>query len=108
MSEHCVIFITAGSKEEADKISRGLVEDKLAFCVSTIPGVRSTYYWEDKIHVDEEFLLIVKTRKDRYDVLETWVKINHSYEVPEIVALPIDRGLPAYLSGIDDWVTKKD
>ena len=105
---HCVIFITAGSKEEADKISRGLVEDKLAFCVSTIPGVRSTYYWEDKIHVDEEFLLIVKTRKDRYDVLETWVKINHSYEVPEIVALPIDRGLPAYLSGIDDWVTKKD
>jgi periplasmic divalent cation tolerance protein len=108
MSEHCIIFITAGSKEEADKISRGLVEDKLAFCVSTIPGVRSTYYWEDKIHVDEEFLLIVKTRKDRYDVLETWVKINHSYEVPEIVALPIDRGLPAYLSGIDDWVTKKD
>ena len=108
MSEHCVIFITAGSKEEADKISRGLVEDKLAFCVSTIPGVRSTYYWEDKIHVDEEFLLIVKTRRDRYDVLETWVKINHSYEVPEIVALPIDRGLPAYLSGIDDWVTKKD
>jgi len=108
MSEHCVIFITAGSKEEADKISRGLVEDKLAFCVSTIPGARSTYYWEDKIHVDEEFLLIVKTRRDRYDVLETWVKINHSYEVPEIVALPIDRGLPAYLSGIDDWVTKKD
>ena len=108
MSEHCIIFITAGSKEEADKISRGLVEDKLAFCVSTIPGVRSTYYWEDKIHVDEEFLLIVKTRKDRYDVLETWVKINHSYEVPEIIALPIDRGLPAYLSGIDDWVTKKD
>mgnify|MGYP006426180347 CR=1 FL=1 len=108
MSEHCIIFITAGSKEEADKISRGLVEDKLAFCVSTIPGVRSTYYWEDKIHVDEEFLLIVKTRRDRYDVLETWVKINHSYEVPEIVALPIDRGLPAYLSGIDDWVTKKD
>ena len=107
MSEHYVLFITTGSKEEADKISRGLVEDKLAFCVNAIPGIQSTYYWEDKIHVDEEFLLIVKTRKDRYDALETWVKINHSYEVPEIIALPIEQGLPAYLSGIDGWVTKK-
>ena len=106
MSEHCVIFITAGSKEEADKISRGLVESKLAFCVSTLPKVQSTYYWEDKIHVDEEFLLIVKTRQDQYEALETWVKNNHSYAVPEIIALPIEQGLPAYLNGIDDWVAK--
>ena len=106
MSEHCVIFINAGSKEEADKISQGLVESKLAFCVSTIPKIQSTYYWEDKIHVDEEFLLIVKTRKDRYDDLETWVKANHSYEVPEIIALSIEQGLPAYLNGIDGWVAK--
>ena len=106
MSEHCVIFITAGSKEEAEKISRGLVESKLAFCVSTLPKVKSTYYWEDKIHVDKEFLLIVKTRQDQYEALETWVKNNHSYEVPEIIALPIEQGLPAYLNGIDDWVAK--
>lgn len=106
MSEHCVIFITAGSKEEAEKISRGLVESKLAFCVSTLPKVLSTYYWEDKIHVDKEFLLIVKTRQDQYEALETWVKNNHSYEVPEIIALPIEQGLPAYLNGIDDWVAK--
>ena len=106
MSEHCVIFITAGSKEEAEKISRGLVESKLAFCVSTLPKVKSTYYWEDKIYVDKEFLLIVKTRQDQYEALETWVKNNHSYEVPEIIALPIEQGLPAYLNGIDDWVAK--
>ena len=106
MSEHCVIFITAGSKEEADKISRGLVESKLAFCVSTLPKVQSTYYWEDKIHVDKEFLLIVKTRQDQYEALETWVKNNHSYKVPEIIALPIEQGLPAYLNGINDWVAK--
>ncbi|PIP72182.1 MAG: cytochrome C biogenesis protein CcdA [Nitrospinae bacterium CG22_combo_CG10-13_8_21_14_all_47_10] len=105
---HCVIFITAGSKEEADKISRGLVENKLAFCVSVIPKIQSTYHWEGKIHVDEEFLLIVKTRKDRYEALETWVKMNHSYEVPEIIALPVEQGLPAYLSGIDEWVAKRD
>ena len=106
MSEHCVIFITAGSKEEAEKISRGLVESKLAFCVSTLPKVQSTYYWKDKIHVDKEFLLIVKTRQDQYEALETWVKNNHSNEVPEIIALPIEQGLPAYLNGIDDWVAK--
>lgn len=104
MSEHCILFITAGSKEEAEKLSLGLVENKLAFCVNTLPGVQSTYHWEGKIHVDEEFQLIVKTRKDRYDALETWVKNNHSYEVPEIIALPIEQGLPAYLSAIDDWV----
>ena len=104
MSEHCVLFITVESKEEADKISRGLVEDKLAFCVNTVPGIQSTYHWEGKIHVDEEILLIVKTRKDLYDALESWVKTNHSYDVPEIIALPIERGLPEYLSGIDDWV----
>jgi periplasmic divalent cation tolerance protein len=104
MSEHCVIFITAGSKEMADKLSRGLVENKLAFCVNTVPGIQSTYHWEGKIHVDEEILLIVKTRKDLYDALESWVKTNHSYDVPEIIALPIERGLPEYLSGIDDWV----
>jgi len=106
MSEHCVIFITAGSKEEAEKISRGLVESKLAFCVSTLPKVQSTYYWEDKIHVDKEFLLIVKTRQDQYEALEAWVKNNHSYEVPEIIVLPIEQGLPSYLNGIDDWVAK--
>ena len=106
MSEHCVIFITTGSKEEAEKISRGLVESKLAFCVSTLPKVHSTYYWEDKIHVDKEFLLIVKTRQDQYEALETWVKNNHSYEVPEIIALPIEQGLSAYLNGIDYWVAK--
>ena len=107
MNEHCVVLITAGSKEEAETISRGLVEDKLAFCVNTVPGIQSTYFWEEKIHVDDEVLLIAKTRKDRYDALETWVKLNHSYEVPEIIALPIEQGLPAYLAGIDDWVKIK-
>lgn len=105
MNEHCVIFITAGSKEEADKLSRGLVEEKLAFCVNTVPGIQSTYRWEGKIHVDDEIMLIVKTRQDRYEALEQWVKQNHSYDVPEIVSLPIQKGLPEYLHAIDDWVS---
>ena len=104
MNEHCVIYITAGSNEEAESLSRGLVEEKLAFCVSTLPGIQSTYHWEGKIHVDNEILLIVKTRQDRYEALEQWVKSNHSYDVPEIVSLPIQKGLPEYLNAIDDWV----
>jgi periplasmic divalent cation tolerance protein len=104
MNEHCIIYITAGSKEEADKLSRGLVEEKLAFCVNTVPGIQSTYQWEGKIHVDDEILLIVKTRQDRYEALEQWVKQNHSYDVPEIISLPIQKGLPEYVQAIDDWV----
>ena len=104
MNEHCIIYITAGSKEEADKLSRGLVEEKLAFCVNTIPGIQSTYQWKGKIHVDDEILLIVKTRQDRYEALERWVKQNHSYDVPEIISLPIQKGLPEYVQAIDDWV----
>ena len=104
MNEHCIIYITAGSKEEADKLSRGLVEEKLAFCVNTLPGIQSTYQWEGKIHVDDEILLIVKTRQDRYEALERWVKQNHSYDVPEIISLPIQKGLPEYVQAIDDWV----
>ena len=104
MNEHCIIYITAGSKEEANKLSRGLVEEKLAFCVNAVPGIQSTYQWEGKIHVDDEILLIVKTRQDRYETLEQWVKQNHSYDVPEIISLPIQKGLPEYLQAIDDWV----
>ena len=104
MNEHCIIYITAGSKEEANKLSRGLVEEKLAFCVNAVPGIQSTYQWEGKIHVDDEILLIVKTRQDRYEALERWVKQNHSYDVPEIISLPIQKGLPQYLQAIDDWV----
>ena len=105
MNEHCVIFITVGSKEEAKQLSRGMIEKKLAFCVNTVPGIQSTYHWEGKLHVDDEILLIAKTRQQKYGALENWVKQNHSYDVPEIISLPIQKGLPEYLKAIDDWVT---
>jgi len=104
MEEHIVVFITAGSAEEAERLSRGLVENKLAFCVNSVPGIQSTYYWEGKIHVDPEILLIVKTRAGRFDALEQWVRKHHSYDVPEVIALPIVKGSPPYLRGIDAWV----
>ena len=104
MEQHIVVYITAGSNEEAEKLSRGLGEEKLAFCVNAVPQVKSTYFWEGKLCVDDEILLIVKTRTEKYDALETWVRKNHSYDVPEVIALPIIKGSEPYLKGIADWV----
>jgi len=103
-SQHIVVFVTAGSREEADKLSRGLVEEKLAFCVNALPSIKSTYYWEGKLCEDEEILLI-KSRSSKFEALETWVRKNHSYDVPEVIALPIVKGSQPYLKSIDDWVS---
>lgn len=103
-SQHIVVFVTAGSIEEADKLSRGLVEEKLAFCVNALPSIKSTYYWDGKLCEDEEILLIIKSRSSKFDALESWVRKNHSYDVPEVIALPIVKGSQPYLKSIDDWV----
>ena len=63
MNGHIVVFTTAGSKEEANKLSRGLVEEKLAYCVNTVPSIQSTYFWEGKLCVDEELLLVITTQE---------------------------------------------
>jgi len=107
MDSHIVVYITASSQEEADTLSRGLVEAKLAFCVNSIPSVKSTYYWENELCVDNEILLVAKSRTDQFDALEKWVVEHHSYNVPEVIALPIVKGSKPYLQSIDDWVLKK-
>ena len=104
MNGHIVVFTTAGSKEEANKLSRGLVEEKLAYCVNTVPSIQSTYFWEGKLCVDEELLLVIKTQERKFTAVESWVRKNHSYEIPELIALPIVKGSADYLKCIDDWV----
>ena len=104
MNGHIVVFTTAGSKEEANKLSRGLVEEKLAYCVNTVPSIQSTYFWEGKLCVDEELLLVIKTQEGKFTAVESWVRKNHSYEIPELIALPIVKGSADYLKCIDDWV----
>ena len=103
MNGHIVVFTTAGSKEEANKLSRGLVEGKLAYCVNTVPSIQSTYFWEGKLCVDEELLLVIKTQESKFTAVESWVRKNHSYEIPELIALPIVKGSADYLKCIDDW-----
>ena len=103
MNGHIVVFSTAGSKDEANKLSRGLVEEKLAYCVNTVPSIQSTYFWEGKLCVDEELLLVIKTQESKFTAVESWVRKNHSYEIPELIALPIVKGSADYLKCIDDW-----
>ena len=104
MNGHIVVFTTTGSKEEASKLSRGLVEERLAYCVNTVPSIQSTYFWENKLCVDEELLLVIKTQKVKFSALELWIRENHSYDVPELIALPILKASVDYLKCIDDWV----
>ena len=100
MNGHIVVFTTAGSKEEANKLSRGLVEEKLAYCVNTVPSIQSTYFWEGKLCVDEELLLVIKTQESKFTAMESWVRKNHSYEIPEIIDFELNHTNSKYL----DWI----
>ena len=82
----------------AEKLAKGLIEERLAACVNTIPGVRSFYRWQGKIENDTEVQLLIKTRRGRFDELAAWIKANHPYEVPEIVAIPAERVSDEYLA----------
>jgi periplasmic divalent cation tolerance protein len=92
-----VVLITASSEDEAAKISRALVDARLAGCVNIIKNIRSIYSWEGKIEDEPEILMIVKTQKPLFDNLMKKVKELHSYTVPEIIALPILDGSEDYL-----------
>jgi len=77
-----------------------LVEEKLVACVNMIPRIRSVYWWKGEVCNEEEILMIMKTRSDLFPALRDRVRALHSYEVPEIIAFPIEQGLPEYLSWI--------
>lgn len=100
MDEVIIIFVTCGSEEEALKIARALVEKHISACVNIISQIRSIYYWEGKVHDENEWLLIIKTQKKRFEELKEEIKSLHSYSVPEIIALNISEGFPPYLK----WV----
>ena len=100
MTEEIVILITAGSPDEGAKIAQVLVDEHLTACVNIIPCVRSIFFWEGKTQEAAETLLLCKTTKPHMEAVMTRVKALHSYSVPEIIALPIAAGLPAYL----EWI----
>ncbi|MFH0935716.1 MAG: divalent-cation tolerance protein CutA, partial [Candidatus Omnitrophota bacterium] len=101
-----VIFVTASSKEEAGIIANKLVEEKLAACVNILSNVESIFRWEGKVDQANELLLIIKSREENVAEIIATVKSLHSYEVPEIIALPITAGFEPYLKWINESVRK--
>lgn len=104
--DQIVVLITTESEAEATKIGRALVEQGLVACVNILPNVRSIFQWEGKVTEEQEFLLMAKTVSQAFDRVASAVKSLHSYTVPEVIALPIQHGLPEYLGWIGD-VTKQ-
>lgn len=97
-----VILVTAGSRKEAGKIASGLIREKLAACVNIIGGVHSLFRWQGKIDSAKEVLLVIKTRKQLMGKLIKKIKSLHSYEVPEIIALPVICGDKKYLKWLNE------
>lgn len=104
MARHLVVFITTGSSEEAQKIAHALVEERLVACVNIVAPIQSVYRWQEKIQVDQETLLIVKTTAKAMEKLAKRVKQLHSYELPEIIAVPILAGARDYLHWMDEQI----
>ncbi len=101
-----VVWVTCGSEEEALKIAHSLVEERLTACVNIISPVRSVYRWEGKIRDEKEWILFIKTERERFEELEKKVKSLHSYSVPEIIGLPIVEGSSSYLEWIKEMTRK--
>lgn len=95
--DNLVVLVTAPGGEEAARIARALVEERLAACANIISGVRSIYTWQGKVEDDTEVLMVIKTREPLFDALARRVAELHTYEVPEVIAMPIARGAEAYL-----------
>jgi periplasmic divalent cation tolerance protein len=103
MTDKIVVLSTFASAEEAQRVARALVEKKLAACVSVVPGIRSVYRWEDAIVDEEEVLLVIKSSRALIQELTDEIERLHSYEVPEVIALPVVDGAERYLA----WMNRE-
>lgn len=106
MAEHLLVLTTIGSEEEAVRLGQALVERRLAACVNIEGSIRSLYLWKDKLEDHTEQILFIKTRADRYAALESAIRELHPYEVPEVIAIPIEKGSPPYLAWLNESVSK--
>lgn len=103
---YAVVFVTCSGSAEARKIARRIVGEKLAACVNQIDRIRSVYRWKGKVEEATETLLILKTERRKLPALSRRIRALHSYSVPEVIALPIAHGNPAYLNWIRDSLGK--
>lgn len=100
-----VVFCTCPDDATAERLARVVVEERLAACVNLLPGARSTYRWQETVESAAEILMVIKTTESAYPALARRLAELHPYDVPEIVAMRVADGLPAYLEWIDSCVT---
>jgi periplasmic divalent cation tolerance protein len=100
MTDRIVVFNTCGTHDEARSVAHALVEARVAACVNIVPQVESVYRWQGKVERAQEWLLVIKTRRALLEKLMETLTSLHSYEVPEIIAVPVVDGLAVYL----EWI----
>ena len=103
MNPILVVFCTCPDETTAKNLAAGLVGQQLAACVNVLPGIRSIYRWQGAVSEDGESLMVIKTSRSAWERLENWLNRNHPYDLPELIAMPVDQGLPAYL----EWVVQE-
>ena len=96
-----LVITTCPTQAEAEGLAEKLLSARLAACVNIVPGVLSLYEWQGKLEREQEFLLLIKSRAEGFPELEKLVQASHSYELPELIAVPIEEGSAAYLNWID-------
>lgn len=101
MPSHCMIYVTASTRDEAMSIARTLVAERLVACANVLGEATSVYQWQGKVEEAQEIVLIAKTRRDLADRALARIKVLHSYDVPCAVVYDLAAGLPAYLAWID-------
>lgn len=104
-NQHLIVLCTVPDREAADSLAQALVDEGLAACVNIVPNITSVYRWQKQVESDDELLLVIKTSARAYGRLEGRITDLHPYELPEIIAVPIQAGLHGYLSWIDESVT---
>ena len=102
-AENCLVLCTCPDVETARELAAALVRERHAACVNILPGITSVYAWQGAIETAEEQLLLIKTTAGNYSPLETFINHHHPYDVPEIIAIPIERGATDYLCWISAW-----
>ena len=104
---YSIIFSTCPDFKIAEDLARALIEKKVAACVNILPSITSVYSWQGKVEMDQEVLLMIKTRRECFESVETLILELHPYELPELVSVSIDKALPEYLSWINENVEIK-
>jgi len=100
-NSYVVVMVTTSNKEEAEKIAHCLLDEKLVACANIFGPVLSLFWWSGKVERADEYVLLMKSRLDLFEKLSETVRALHSYEVPEIIALPIVKGSKAYMEWLD-------